>query len=261
MATESGIAISRSPTPTLRSGEPFDERSDIPSTTNTDISSNSDDDDDGDDGDDGEHVNHFVTNTSFSRLIDTLNTITESSTQASVGTSTTSLRKYYLQKLTEVSNNPEYDVPLTNPPCPYITVKAVDHMRYSDNCSISCPCCLPDDLPHLRIVSGEVEGGVITYNVLLRELATWLYGPDQQEPLGLGQEAALGQTVDGIPAGEAGVMKWNFMSDARRGEGETLELSLMGLELYLYFAKPLVGGGMHDSYRDDDTDGCGRGPE
>ncbi|KAK6496266.1 hypothetical protein TWF481_002291 [Arthrobotrys musiformis] len=259
MATESESAatLSRSPTPTQTSHDTFDANSDNEAATNTDISSNSSDDEDegpnyGMTGNltDGRH---YLNNAFFTSLIESLNTITNSSTDASVGTSTALLRKYYVRKLTELSNRPEYDVPLTTPPCPHISLLAVDHRGKGDDARLECPCCLYEDrLPQLKIIAEDVVGGVITYRVLLQQFATWLYGPDQEEPLGLGQESALPETVKGLPAGEAGVAKWNFMTDAK--DTATGADSIMGLQLFFYFVKPLVGGGRFESLQQDSED-------
>ncbi|KAK6342012.1 hypothetical protein TWF730_001494 [Orbilia blumenaviensis] len=260
MVTESepAIALSRSPTPTPKSNDTFDVRSDIESTTNTDISSDEDDgedDEDDDEEDDGErtpYVPYFMNRAFFAELVKLINAITNASTDPSVGTDTTSLRKYYIRKLTELSNKPEYNIPLTHPPCPSITLKAVDHEGQDDDQRLSCPCCLEEDLPELKIVAEDVVGGVITYKILLENAVTWLYGPDQQEPLGLGQEAALGKVVEGLPAGEAGIVRWNFMTDEK--DEATGDSAVMGLEICLYFVKPLVGGGRFKSDPKADND-------
>ncbi|KAF3907845.1 hypothetical protein ABW20_dc0100321 [Dactylellina cionopaga] len=257
-------ALSRTPTPTLPNLTPADNPFDAetPTATNTDVSENEeDDDDDGDDdtGGDYDQTDYFLNNALFSQLITALTTITNSSIDASIGTSTLSLRKYYSSKLTELSNDPAYDVPLTDPPCPYIILKAVDQVRYSDNCQISCPCCLPEDLPQLKIIAEEVEGGVVTHKVVVEGLKGWLYGEHTVDgnvvATGPSEQAVeLAKVVDGIEAGESGVADWNCMSGARK-DGNS---SIMGRELFLYFAKPLVGGGKHNSHRDDDHGGCGR---
>ncbi|RVD90223.1 uncharacterized protein DFL_001198 [Arthrobotrys flagrans] len=252
MATESATALSRSPTPTLPSNDTFDINSDNEAATNTDISSNSDDDEEEDYDDDIQYHHYYLNHAFWTDLITSLNAITNSSIDASVGISTTSLRKYYIKKLTELSNRPEYDISLTLPPCPHITIVAVDHEGQDDDAGLECPCCLPDDLPQLKIVAEDVIGGVVTYKVLLQRVATWLYGPDQEEPLGLGQESALGRTVEGLPAGEAGVVKFNFMTDSK--DPETGVESIMGLKLFLYFAKPLVGGGRFMYVKEDGDD-------
>ncbi|KAF3222615.1 hypothetical protein TWF191_006696 [Orbilia oligospora] len=224
MVTEFASALSRSPTPTQPSNDTFDANSDNEDATNTDISSNSDDDveDYNDDDEADPTVNYYYLNNAFwSNIIESLNAITKSSIDPSVGTSTTSLRKYYIRKITELSNKPEYDVPLTSPPCPYINLIAVDHNGADDD-------------------TGLEFGGVITCKELLQRFATWLYGPDQEEPLGLGQESELGCPVRGLPAGEAGVVKWNFMT---HGKDPELGDAIMGLQLFFYFVKPLVEGG------------------
>ncbi|KAK6330830.1 hypothetical protein TWF718_003028 [Orbilia javanica] len=258
MATKSTAALSRSPTPTPPSNDTFDVNSDNEATTNTDISSNSDDDDDADDdgedyyynnGDEVIYRRYYFNRDFWAEMVTSLKAITNSSIDDSVGTSTTSLRKYYLKKFIELSNRPEYDIPLTTPPCPHITIVAVDHEGGDDGARLECPCCLRDDLPKLKVVAEDVIGGVITYQVLIKKVATWLYGPDQEEPLGLGQEMALGKTVEGIPAGEAGVVNWNFMTDSK--DPETGGDSIMGLQLFLYFVKPLVGGGRFKNVKED----------
>ncbi|KAK6502373.1 hypothetical protein TWF506_002954 [Arthrobotrys conoides] len=256
MATEPSTALSRSPTPTLPSNDTFDANSDNEAaTTNTDISSNSDDENDAynsdDDDNDPMYSNYYLNNAFWTNIVNSLNAITKSSIDPSVGTSTTSLRKYYIQKITELSNRPEYDVPLTTPPCPHITLVAVDHGGQDDDARLECPCCLSDELPKLRLVAEDIVGGVITCKELLQRLATWLYGPDQEEPLGLGQESELGRPVEGLPAGEAGVVKWNFMTHVKDPE---LGSAIMGLQLFLYFVKPLVGGGRFEPPQQDSED-------
>ncbi|EPS42610.1 hypothetical protein H072_3368 [Dactylellina haptotyla CBS 200.50] len=260
---ETSTALSRTPTPTLDTQAPLDERSDIetPSTTNTDVSDEEDDEEDDDDDDDDDYVEHppcFINKPLFKNLIDDLEAITKASIDPSVGTSTSDLTKYYSSKLRSISAKPDYaTVPLTDPPCPHINLKIVDDSRYSDNCTISCPCCLPDDLPELKITAEDVDGGVITHGVMVDKLREWLYGnPDVDG--GNGSESvtqqALPAIVDGLPGGESGLVTWNCMSFA----GQTGKTDLGGLDLFLYFAKPLVGGGRHNSHRDDDHEGCGR---
>ncbi|KAF3083621.1 hypothetical protein TWF569_003559 [Orbilia oligospora] len=243
MATESANALSRSPTPTQPSNDTFDANSDNEDATNTDISSNSDDDvEDYNDDDEADPMDnyYYLSNAFWNNIIESLNAITKSSIGPSVGTSTTSLRKYYIRKITELSNRPEYDIPLTSPPCPYINLIAVDHNGADDDARLECPCCLPDELPRLKLIAEDIVGGVITCKELLQSFATWLYGPDQEEPLGLGQESELGCPVRGLPAGEAGVVKWNFMT---HGKDPELGDAIMGLKLFFYFVKPLVEGG------------------
>ncbi|KAK6353458.1 hypothetical protein TWF696_005422 [Orbilia brochopaga] len=272
--------LSRTPTPTGGLATPSEA-----STEATELSGRpdtpADDDSDEDDDDYGYGVEYdngwscdrggpfYLDNPIFHKMIEDLTAITAASTDPAVGTSTTALRQYYNTRWKELAADPAYvDVPLTTPPCPKVRVRLVDQVRYGDNCKISCPCCLPDDLPWVPVVASEVDGGVITHGAFLNKLRVALYGDESD---GDGQnvtsdvgasEAAAGSTamtspqsvVDGIPAGEAGVRGWNCMSMM----GRYAASDLMGQQLFVYLAKPLVGGGLHNSYRVDDTDGCGR---
>ncbi|KAJ6264080.1 hypothetical protein Dda_0221 [Drechslerella dactyloides] len=252
--------LSRTPTPTAGLITPSEA-----STAPTDRSESPDPDSDNDDDyDDPAGPPVYINSRRFNSLIETLTAITTASVDPAVGTDTASLRRYYSTRWKAIAEDPTYaDMPLTTPPCPKLQVSAVDQVRYADNCEISCPCCLPDELPSLDIVAEEVEGGVITYSVFVEKLRLWLYGdyvdpsaaPSTGADVDVAAVASLQSVVDGIPAGEAGVKVWNCMSAARRED----ETDLMGRQVFLYFAKPLVGGGTHNSYREDDTEGCGRG--
>ncbi|KAF3901828.1 hypothetical protein AA313_de0207429 [Arthrobotrys entomopaga] len=257
---ETSLVLSRTPTPTLQNIGTLDPPSDIDASSSATDVSETDEDENPSSSDDDEELDaygrtpYFLDRAIFDSLLETLTSHTTASTDATVGTSTLALRKYYSQKLQQLAADPTYaNTPLTEPPCPHVVIKAVDQVRYEGNCEIDCPCCLPDDLPQLKIIAEEVEGGVVTYGITLEKLREWLYGNPHLESED-GTDTELAAVVDKLPAGEAGVLGWNSMSEFRR-EGKN---HIMHSEIYLYYGKPLIGGGMHDSEKDTDTDGCGR---
>ncbi|KAF3941400.1 hypothetical protein ABW19_dt0206437 [Dactylella cylindrospora] len=235
-SADKAIDLSRPPTPTNPTALYTLSDAETASTTNTKYSLAFED------NNDDNYITYVHRSELFGELVDELIDITTASFDESVGTNPESLRRYYARKWEEVAEKEEYNVSLTTPPCPYIILTAVDKFRYRD---VRCPCCLPDELPRLRVNAGAVGGGVVTLRVVVEEMRKWLYGEDCEDQVG--DDGGLEAVMDGLEAGEAGLLGWNCMASPEADD-------IMGLKLFLYFGKPLVGGGFYESPSLEDED-------
>lgn len=252
----SSPTLSRSPTPTFQSGprvptyvEGEDSETETASTANTECTEQPSDDEDYEDPPD-----YLIDYPFFVTFADRIKAITNDSILPGAYEPQTpeGLRVYYTSKWKEVANDPIYDVGLTNPAAPDLTIALVDHCRYAEGIGGSvyppqpqCPCCVPDDVPKIKIIAEDVHGGVIKYRDLIWAIIRELYDNSSDAVDGVREAKVLDKEklesiVLGVQPGEAGVVAWNWMSQTRNHD-------IMGNEIFLYFAKMLEGKKFYES--------------